>query len=120
MSASAPPVLSGTVRVSTGECAAGFLARCLSGSITTALPSGITLELVESRQTANLARIGESVPSLPFRSSFQLLARRLSAPDTGVRLEQQRAMSRLSAAALPVDLHIGEKRHKRMGTHRDD
>jgi hypothetical protein len=25
-----------------------------------------------------------------------------------------------SAAALPVDLHIGEKRHKRMGTHRDD
>jgi DNA-binding transcriptional LysR family regulator len=44
------------VRVSTGECAAGFLARCLSGSTTTALPSGITLELVESRQTANLAR----------------------------------------------------------------
>src|SRR6266446_4809579 len=37
-----------------------------------------------------------------------------------VRLEQQRAMSRLSAAALPVDLHIGEKRHKRMGTHRDN
>ena len=26
----------------------------------------------------------------------------------------------VSAAALPVDLHIGEKRHKRMGTHRDD
>src|SRR6202040_3113469 len=44
------------VRVSTGECAAGFLARCLSGPTTTALPSGITLELVESRQTANLAR----------------------------------------------------------------
>src|SRR5438093_418522 len=56
VSASAPPVLSGTVRVSTGECAAGFLARCLSGSTTTALPSGISLELVESRQTANLAR----------------------------------------------------------------
>jgi DNA-binding transcriptional LysR family regulator len=54
--AAASPVLSGTVRVSTGECAAGFLARCLSGSTTTALPSGITLELVESRQTANLAR----------------------------------------------------------------
>jgi DNA-binding transcriptional LysR family regulator len=54
--AAASPVLSGTVRVSTGECAAGFLARCLSGSATTALPSGITLELVESRQTANLAR----------------------------------------------------------------
>jgi DNA-binding transcriptional LysR family regulator len=44
------------VRVSTGECAAGFLARCLSGSTTTALPSGITLELVDSRQTANLTR----------------------------------------------------------------
>ena len=52
----ASPVLSGTVRVSTGECAAGFLARCLSGPTTTALPSGITLELVEARQSANLAR----------------------------------------------------------------
>jgi DNA-binding transcriptional LysR family regulator len=54
--AAASPVLSGTVRVSTGECAAGFLARCLSGPTTRALPSGITLELVDSRQTANLAR----------------------------------------------------------------
>jgi DNA-binding transcriptional LysR family regulator len=54
--AAAWPVLSGTVRVSTGECAAGFLARCLAGSSTTELPSGITLELVESRPTANLAR----------------------------------------------------------------
>jgi DNA-binding transcriptional LysR family regulator len=54
--AAASLVLSGTVRVSTGECAAGFLARCLSGPTTTALPSGITLELVDSRQTANLAR----------------------------------------------------------------
>jgi len=54
--AAASPVLSGTVRVSTGECAAGFLARCLSGPTTTPLPSGITLELVDSRQTANLAR----------------------------------------------------------------
>jgi DNA-binding transcriptional LysR family regulator len=54
--AAASPVLSGTVRISTGECAAGFLARCLSGPTTTALPSGITLELVESRPAANLAR----------------------------------------------------------------
>ena len=54
--AAASGVLSGTVRVSTGECAAGFLAGGLSGSTTTALPSGITLELVESRQTANLVR----------------------------------------------------------------
>src|SRR6516162_2362051 len=45
--AAASPVLNGTVRVSTGECAAGFLARCLSASTTTALPSGITLELVD-------------------------------------------------------------------------
>jgi len=52
----ASPMLSGTVRVSTGECAAGFLARSLSEPITTPLPTGITLELVESRQTANLAR----------------------------------------------------------------
>jgi DNA-binding transcriptional LysR family regulator len=52
----ASPVLSGTVRVSTGECAAGFLARSLSGPATT-LPSGITLELVfEPGHTANLAR----------------------------------------------------------------
>jgi DNA-binding transcriptional LysR family regulator len=54
--AAASPVLSGTVRVSTGECAAGFLARCLSGATTAALPSGITLELVQSLQEANLAR----------------------------------------------------------------
>jgi DNA-binding transcriptional LysR family regulator len=55
--AAASPVLSGTVRISTGECAAGFLARCLSGSTTSPLPSGITLELVfESGQTANLTR----------------------------------------------------------------
>src|SRR6516225_9081897 len=55
--AAASPVLSGTVRVSTGECAAGFLARSLSGPTTAALPSGITLELVfEPGHTANLAR----------------------------------------------------------------
>src|SRR3954452_24492167 len=56
-SAGPSPTLSGTVRVSTGECAAGFLARCLSEPTTTALPPGITLELVdESRQTATLVR----------------------------------------------------------------
>ena len=54
--AAASPTLSGTVRVSAGECAAGFLACCLSGPTTTALPSGITLELVDGRQSANLAR----------------------------------------------------------------
>jgi DNA-binding transcriptional LysR family regulator len=55
--AAASPALSGTVRVSTGECAAGFLARGLPGPTTRALPSGITLELVdELRQTANLVR----------------------------------------------------------------
>ena len=46
-SAAASPVLSGTMRVSTGECAAGFLARCLSEATTMALPPGITLELVD-------------------------------------------------------------------------
>ena len=55
--AAAAPALSGTVRVAAGECAAGFLARCLSGSTRTALPPGITLELVnELRQRANLVR----------------------------------------------------------------
>jgi DNA-binding transcriptional LysR family regulator len=55
--AAASPVLSGTVRIATGECAAGFLARCLSEATTTALPPGVTLELVdELRQTANLVR----------------------------------------------------------------
>ena len=52
----ASPGLTGTVRISTGECAAGFLARGLSGSITTALPPGITLELVEQRPAADLTR----------------------------------------------------------------
>jgi DNA-binding transcriptional LysR family regulator len=55
--AAASPVLSGTVRVSTGECAGGFLARCVSQPTRTALPSGITLELVdELRPPANLVR----------------------------------------------------------------
>src|SRR5438034_1164447 len=54
-SAAASPALSGTVRIATGECAAGFLARCLSGATTTPLPSGITLELL-TLQPADLAR----------------------------------------------------------------
>ena len=52
--AAASSALRGTVRVSDGECATGFLARCLSGATTTPLPSGITLELVST--TSNLAR----------------------------------------------------------------
>ena len=54
--AAASPALSGTVRVSVGEWAAGFLARHLSGSSATDLAPGITLELVESPEMANLAR----------------------------------------------------------------
>ncbi len=54
--AAASPALSGTVRVSAGECAAGFLARCLSGAATASLPSGITLELMQTLQPANLVR----------------------------------------------------------------
>ncbi|HTV44133.1 MAG TPA: LysR family transcriptional regulator [Stellaceae bacterium] len=54
--AAASPGLSGTVRISVGEWAASFLARCLTGAADAALPKGITLELVESQQTANLAR----------------------------------------------------------------
>lgn len=54
--AAASPALIGTVRVSAGECAAGFLARCLSGATTVPLPSGITLELLQPLQPANLAR----------------------------------------------------------------
>src|SRR5438309_734286 len=45
--AAASPALSGTVRVSVGEWAAGFLARHLSGSSAADLASGITLELLE-------------------------------------------------------------------------
>jgi DNA-binding transcriptional LysR family regulator len=52
----ASPALSGTVRVSVGEWAAGFLPRHLARSDETGLPPGITLELVESPETANLAR----------------------------------------------------------------
>jgi DNA-binding transcriptional LysR family regulator len=54
--AAASPTLSGTVRVSVGEWAASFLARYLTCATGAALPSGITLELVETQQTANLAR----------------------------------------------------------------
>jgi DNA-binding transcriptional LysR family regulator len=54
--AATSPALSGTVRVSVGEWAAGFLARHLSGQSRTPAPPGITVELVESRETANLAR----------------------------------------------------------------
>jgi DNA-binding transcriptional LysR family regulator len=54
--AAASPALSGTVRVSVGEWAASFLARYLTGASGAAIPSGITLELVETQQTANLAR----------------------------------------------------------------
>jgi hypothetical protein len=51
--------LAGVERYGTGidrRVCRGFLALCLSGSTKTALPSGITLELIESRQRANLAR----------------------------------------------------------------
>jgi DNA-binding transcriptional LysR family regulator len=50
------PMLSGTVRVSVGEWAAGFLARHLARFGEPDLPPGITVELVESPETANLAR----------------------------------------------------------------
>jgi DNA-binding transcriptional LysR family regulator len=54
--AATSPALSGTVRVSVGEWAASFLALHLAGTSGVALPPRITLELVETQQTANLAR----------------------------------------------------------------
>ena len=54
--AAASPALVGTIKVSAGECAAGFIARCLSQPCATALPSGITLELIDERQSKNLVR----------------------------------------------------------------
>jgi DNA-binding transcriptional LysR family regulator len=54
--AATSPELSGTVRVSVGEWAAAFLSGSLADGAATPLPTGITLELAESRQTANLAR----------------------------------------------------------------
>ena len=54
--AAASPGLSGTVRVSVGEWAAAFLSRNLGPDAARPLPPGITVELVESQQTANLAR----------------------------------------------------------------
>ena len=54
--AATSPGLSGTVRVSVGEWAASFLAHNLGRPGATPLPQGIALELVESQQTANLAR----------------------------------------------------------------
>jgi DNA-binding transcriptional LysR family regulator len=54
--AAASPALSGTVRVSVGEWAAAFLSRNLGRPAAAPLPQGITVELVESQGTANLAR----------------------------------------------------------------
>jgi DNA-binding transcriptional LysR family regulator len=54
--AAGSPALSGTVRVSVGEWAAIFLAHSLAAPAASTLTPGITLELVESRETANLAR----------------------------------------------------------------
>ena len=54
--AAASPALSGTVRVSVGEWAARFLAGNLGSAAPQPPPSGITVELVESQETANLAR----------------------------------------------------------------
>ena len=54
--AAASPALSGTVRVSVGEWASIFLAGGLMGGSAAAPPDGITIELVASQQTANLAR----------------------------------------------------------------
>jgi DNA-binding transcriptional LysR family regulator len=54
--AAASPALSGTVRVSVGEWAGAFLSRNLGRPGAARLPHGIALELVESQQTANLAR----------------------------------------------------------------
>jgi DNA-binding transcriptional LysR family regulator len=54
--AAASPALSGTVRVSVGEWGGSFLARHLDQSSETGLPPTLTLELVESWETANLAR----------------------------------------------------------------
>src|SRR3954465_7064443 len=54
--AAAVSVLSGTVRISVGEWAAAFLPRHAVSLWKTPPPAGITLELVETLQTANLAR----------------------------------------------------------------
>jgi DNA-binding transcriptional LysR family regulator len=53
--AAGSPALSGSVRVSVGEWAASFLAGALADRSARPI-DGITLELVESRETANLAR----------------------------------------------------------------
>jgi DNA-binding transcriptional LysR family regulator len=54
--AAAASVLSGTVRISVGEWAAAFLTHHVGSSSENPPPTGITLELVETVQTANLAR----------------------------------------------------------------
>src|SRR4029077_1867618 len=54
--AAASSVLSGTVRISVGEWAAAFLTCHVGSSSENPPPTGITLELVQTTQTANLAR----------------------------------------------------------------
>ena len=54
--AAASPTLSGTVRISVGEWAASFLASNLADETAAALKPAMTVELVETQETANLAR----------------------------------------------------------------
>src|SRR4029077_13810034 len=54
--AATSPELSGTVKGSGGEWGASFLSHHLGRKSAAPAPEGITLELVESKQTANLAR----------------------------------------------------------------
>jgi DNA-binding transcriptional LysR family regulator len=54
--AAASSALSGTVRISVGEWAAAFLTCHIGSSSENPPPTGITLELVQTMQTANLAR----------------------------------------------------------------
>lgn len=119
--AAASPALTGTVRVAAGECAAGFLARCLSGATTAPLPSGITLELMQPLQPANLARreADLALRHQPPRSGDYYVAklgtfavavyrRRGEEADAWVAYTEEQAQSRTHDPARWVQRHVEE------------
>jgi DNA-binding transcriptional LysR family regulator len=119
--AAAALALTGTVRVAAGECAAGFLARCLSGATTAPLPSGITLELMQPLQPANLARreADLALRHQPPRSGDYYVAklgtfavavyrRRGEEADAWVAYTEEQAQSRTHDPARWVQRHVEE------------
>jgi len=119
--AAASSVLSGTVRVSDGECASGFLARCLSGAATPPLPPGITLEFVATpanllRREADLALRHQPPESGDYYAAklgtfaIAVYRRRGSASDAWVAYTEKQSEGRAHEPARWVQRQVEETR----------